>query len=208
MRRPVVAVGVCGALVALLLPAHTLASTAPCPQCVAGPPVVSAKSVVVVAPFGAANPLLGGAAGCLLQYSVLDSKLHSVRMTRSATAFSGSIVGIPPATTVTYRMSCDGAAGPFVSTKTQPTTATPPKLPATIAAKRIEPEKLSFTLDSDSSEQTVFWIEMRTPKGDWDLAPDMVDTFATKGITVAMWSTPVRLGMRNSAGTSYSAVIP
>lgn len=208
MRPACVAVSVCGAVVALLRPTDTLASTAPCPQCVAGPPVVSAKSVVVVAPFGAGNAALGAAAGCMLQYRVFDSKLHSVRMTRSATAFSGSIVGIPPATSVSYRMSCDGAAGPFVSTKTQPTTTTPPQLPAIIAAKRIDPEKLSFTLDSDSTEQTVFWIEMRTPKGDWDLSPDMVDTFATKGITVAMWSTPVRLGMRNSAGTSYSPVIP
>lgn len=211
MRRSFVAVSVCGAVLALLRPTHTLASTAPCPRCVAGPPIVSANSIVVVAPFGATNPVLSGAVECLLEYRLGDPKLHSVWMSKSSTAFSGSIVGVPAATAVQYRMLCDGAAGPFVSAKTQPTAGTPPKVPAIIAVKRIDPQKLSFSLESDPTEPTVFWVETRPtspPNAEWDVAPDMVDTFTTKRITVTMAAPLVRLGIRNSAGTSYSPITP
>jgi len=210
MRSGIATAAVCAAILAVFRPAHSQPPAGLCPQCALGPPTtISTNSITVAASFGPAKPAVSNAAACYLEYRLGSSTLHSVKMSKSATAFTGSIFGLPPAKAVQYRMSCGNSAGAFVVAKTQPTQAKPPKLPAVVSTKWLTAERLEIELQGDPTEPTVSWIEYRVsppPKEQWELYPDSVDTFVTKKVTVGLAPTAARVGVRNSAGTSYSPV--
>jgi hypothetical protein len=182
-------------------------------SCVANVTAVSATTVTLEAPF-ALNGLVPNAntKNCSIEYSLGTPEYNETPMVKSATSFSVPIHALPPSTSISFRLVCDGTTGPLLNTATSARVGPPPRRPVVIAATRVG-EKITFEFVSDPSEPTVYWAEFGTP-GHWMVFPDQEGTFDKRkmGVVTAVHDPPAkisfRLGIRNSSGIVYSHTVP
>jgi hypothetical protein len=152
-------------------------------------------SLAFEAPLSAGNT-------CSIKYSLAPKSRERLRMS-ATTAFTATIVALPPSTTVRYRLACDTWKGPIMlQATTLAAVGPPPSPPVVVAATRVG-DRVTFELTSDPSEPTVGWIEF----GSDACFDDVTGVFAQKQISIVNAKID-RLGVRNSGCTVFSAVVP